>query len=95
MLKILIGIIFVSVSICLQRIVDAAVSGNSQQFYRTILWAIGYFVIVGLMDYLNRTIEAYYMTKTLCHFKKKFLRAYLDKTILAFIRKTLRYIFRV
>lgn len=74
MLKILIGIIFVSVSICLQRIVDAAVSGNSQQFYRTILWAIGYFVIVGLMDYLNRTIEAYYMTKTLCHFKKQIFK---------------------
>lgn len=87
MLKILIGIIFVSVSICLQRIVDAAVSGNSQQFYRTILWAIGYFVIVGLMDYLNRTIEAYYMTKTLCHFKKKIFKGLFRQDYTSFYKE--------
>ena len=87
MLKILIGIIFVSVSICLQRIVDAAVSGNSQQFYRTILWAIGYFVIVGLMDYLNRTIEAYYMTKTLCHFKKQIFKGLFRQDYTSFYKE--------
>ncbi|WP_054742666.1 hypothetical protein [Cellulosilyticum ruminicola] len=94
-MKIMVGVVFISISLALQRIVDAAVTGDVKKLINTFIWVVGYFVVVGLTDYLHRIIEAYYITKTLCHFKKKIFEGLLRQDYVSFISKIQQPIFQV
>lgn len=83
----MVGVVFISISLALQRIVDAAVTGDVKKLINTFIWVVGYFVVVGLTDYLHRIIEAYYITKTLCHFKKKIFEGLLRQDYVSFYQQ--------
>ena len=67
--KLLIGGAFVLVPISLQVIVDSVDRGSRHDFKMGCVMVVVFFLVVFLLDYGNRVVQAKYMEKTLRYLK--------------------------
>ncbi|MBP5222572.1 MAG: ABC transporter ATP-binding protein [Lachnospiraceae bacterium] len=77
--KILIGIVFVQVPLTLQKMIDCATDGDYEGFKRWFLFTALFFMLIGVVDYGNRVVQAKYMEKTLTYMKEKVISGIVNK----------------
>ncbi|MBO4291277.1 MAG: ABC transporter ATP-binding protein [Lachnospiraceae bacterium] len=85
--KILIGIVFVQVPLTLQKMIDCATDGDYEGFKRWFLFTALFFMLIGVVDYGNRVVQAKYMEKTLTYMKEKVISGIVNKEHIDFFSR--------
>lgn len=69
----------VFIAIIIQQIVDSATNGNLNKFTKVTIFAIVYFLLMGVVDYFTGTTQAVYLKKTINTLREDIFRGILKK----------------
>ena len=74
----------VYIALLIQQLIDAVVGGDMNAFSSMIVFAIVYFSLMGLVDYLTSTTQACYLKKTLVALKQDIFKGLISKDYASF-----------
>ena len=76
----------VYIALLIQQLIDAVVGGDMNAFSSMIVFAVVYFSLMGLVDYLTSTTQACYLKKTLVALKQDIFKGLISKDYASFIK---------
>ena len=74
----------VYIALLIQQLIDAVVGGDMNAFSSMIVFAVVYFSLMGLVDYLTSTTQACYLKKTLVALKQDIFKGLISKDYASF-----------
>lgn len=74
----------VYIALLIQQLIDAVVGGDMNAFSSMIVFAVVYFSLMGLVDYLTSTTQACYLKKTLVTLKQDIFKGLISKDYASF-----------
>lgn len=74
----------VFVALLIQKIIDTAMNKNVNEFIQVLIFAVVFFGLMALNDYLNKTTQFIYIKKTLTNLKEDIFRGVLRKDYKSF-----------